>query len=470
MFEFFRTWVLPELLSTGAFVLALVFMAAVLKPRQSPAAATAWLLVIFLLPYLGVPLFLMFGGRKMRNIVKKKHRLYSKRPGVPTASEGGGIERILDTYGVPHRSAGNLVRLAGDGVDAFQDVCRLIDEAEREIHVLSYILGVDDVGREIVARLAKRAGQGIKVRLLLDAMGSWRVKRSFVAPLVEAGGEVAYFMPVIHLPLRGRANLRNHRKILVIDGRVAMLGGMNLATEYMGPTPDPLRWVDLSVVVEGPVVQPIDELFRNDWQFVTGKRIEPIPSRPNEQGSMLSEGGTRTEAQVVASGPDVEGDPLYDSLISAIHNAERRLWIVTPYFVPDDTLARALELSARRGVDVRLIVPERSNHLMADIARESYLKQVQAAGTQVLLYAPVMVHAKVLVIDDSLAVVGSANMDMRSLFLNYEVALYLSTPSMVESTAEWVSSLFPACRTVIPKDGRVRELAEGVVRLLSPLL
>jgi cardiolipin synthase len=174
--------------------------------------------------------------------------------------------------------------------------------------------------------------------------------------------------------------------------------------------------------------------------------------------------------QVVASGPDVAGDPLYEALLALIFSARDRIWIVTPYFVPDEMLSRALSLAARRGVDVRLILPARSNHVTADLARASYVRDLYNAGGRVLFYRPVMLHAKAVVFDDQLAVIGSANMDMRSLFLNYEVALFVSSPTQVAQVADWVGGLMADTTLELPVPGLPRELAENVVRLLSPLL
>jgi cardiolipin synthase len=172
----------------------------------------------------------------------------------------------------------------------------------------------------------------------------------------------------------------------------------------------------------------------------------------------------------VVSGPDVNGDPLYESLLELIFSARTRIWVVTPYFVPDEMLARALNLAARRGVDVRLIVPARSNHLTADLARASYLRDLHNAGGKVLFYAPLMLHAKVVIFDDRVAVIGSANMDMRSLFLNYEVALFIWTPRQVERVATWARGLMTDSHRELPVPSWPLEIAENVVRLLSPLL
>jgi cardiolipin synthase len=461
------SWLISPLGTYFGFGLALVLLAHLLRQQRSPSSTIAWLLVILLLPYVGVPLYLMFGGRKMRRMARRKKQVYragaADHPGQPAE---GAVQRILQSFGVPPATSGNRLRLIASGEEAYRELCQAIDEAQRSIDITTYILGTDEVGRALVERLARRAAEGVDVRLLLDSVGSWRVGRRSLAPLREAGARVAFFMPVIHIPFRGRANLRNHRKLVVFDDRRALIGGMNLSSEYMGPTPDPKRWRDLSLVIFGPVVADLSDLFRSDWEFATGEDLGPAgPAPPATTGP-----GNDCPAQVVASGPDVTGDPLYEALLSALFTAQRRIWVVTPYFVPDEMLARALELAARRGVDVCLILPEHSNHRSADLARVGFLRQVHNAGGRVLLYRPVMLHAKAVIVDGDLAIIGSANMDMRSLFLNYEVALFLHCHTEVAETAARAETLMADCRVGLPPQSWTGELAENVVRLLSPLL
>ncbi|AGA29205.1 cardiolipin synthase [Singulisphaera acidiphila] len=457
-------WLSWQLLTTLGFVLGIMLVAHLLKSQRSTSSTIAWLLVIVLVPYLGVPLYLMIGGRKMRRRAESKEQVYHRRRKLPSETSGGPAERILQSFGIPPATSGNRVELVTSGEEAYRLLLDLIDKAEHSIHITTYILGRGPVGEAIIERLAQRAADGVSVRLLLDDVGSWRVGRKFVSPLTAAGAKVAFFMPMLHLPFRGRTNLRNHRKIVVVDGQHALTGGMNLAEEYMGPTPDPERWRDFSLVSSGPAVLDLADLFRSDWKFATGETIakeEESPYAVESNGSI---------AQVVASGPDVSGDPLYAALVSVAFAAKWRIWVVTPYFIPDETLARALELAARRGVDVRVIVPDQSNHGMADLARVSYLRQIQNAGGQVLLYQPGMVHAKVVLIDHDLAIVGSANMDMRSLFLNYEVAVFLYSQPQVDATAAWIETLMSQSQRGLSERGRFTQLAEDVVRLLSPLL
>ena len=215
-------WIMPEILASLGFLMALVFVAHLLQQKRSTASTISWLLVVLLLPYVGVPLYLMFGGRKMSRMAGRKERMYHASTARELGILEGQTERLLSSYGVPPATPGNTVTLIWNGVEAYRRLMRMIDEARSTIHITTYILGRDDVGRALLARLQKRAEEGVTVRLLLDDGGSWRVGRRFLAPLVEAGARVAFFMPVFHLPFRGRTNLRNHRKLVVVDGRVAI--------------------------------------------------------------------------------------------------------------------------------------------------------------------------------------------------------------------------------------------------------
>ncbi|WP_068418067.1 cardiolipin synthase [Planctomyces sp. SH-PL62] len=468
-------WIVAELTTLLGFGLAIVFVAYLLRQKRSPASTLAWLLVIVLAPYVGVPLYILFGGRKMIRMAARKAPVYVGTAQRSSPSIDSDTERLLRSYGVPEARAGNHVAIMETGEESYARLMELIDEARSTIYITTFILGDDEVGRALISALARKAERGVLVRLLLDDVGSWWLRRKRLAPLTRAGGRVAYFMPMLHLPFRGRANLRNHRKLAVADGRWALAGGMNLTSAYMGPLPDHQRWRDLSIVVEGPAVEDLEWLFRSDWKFATGENVpagrrraamgNPEALRPPVQPSS---GGTTV--QVVASGPDVDGDPLFESLLSLIFFARKRIWIVTPYFVPDDMLVRALVLAVRRGVDVRLIVPWKSNHPIADLAREGYIRELYEAGTEILLYRPTMLHAKAVLFDDRLTIIGSPNMDNRSLFLNYEVALYVFALDRVAEVARWIEQLAAGCTYYEPKRGGTREIAENVLRLFAPLL
>ena len=447
--------VLTDALAVASFVLAGLLIAVIVVQRRPPGTTFAWLLAIVLIPYVGVPLYLIFGGRKLRPVGKRQ--LY---PAVQ-ASAADGIAGMLCRTGAPPPRGGNVVVPWTTGEAAFAGILEALETAKRSIRVSTLILGRDEVGAAILGVLARKAAEGVEVRLLLDWLYKWRASRRRIRALRRAGGRVAWFMPVWHVPLvsRLRTNLRLHRKIVVIDGQVAVVGGMNFAHEYMGPTPSPRRWRDLMAKVVGPAVGDVDAVFRADWQFAA--REELPPAEP------LAVAGDAT-VQVVGSGPDVAEDLVYDAFLSAVFEARKRLWIATPYFVPDEGLARAIVLAARRGVDVRIVVPARSNHLTADLAGASYLRDVARAGGSICCYAPGMMHAKGVLVDDRLAVIGSANVDMRSLFLNYEIALFLWSAPEVAELAAWFEAQWPSCGA-LPPAGRGRFVVESVARLIGPL-
>jgi cardiolipin synthase len=347
-------------------------------------------------------------------------------------------------------------------VEGYAGLKQLIGQAQRTLYVQTFIFSRDEVAQEILARLTDKASQGVQVCLLVDGLGSLKTRRAFFQPLVRAGGAVAVFKPVVHVPFRGMTNLRNHRKIAVADGCLALAGGMNITAEDMYPHMRPNSWQDLSAIVEGPAARDLENTFRADWRFATGQTIGPgSHDPPPALGESI--------VQVVPSGPDVPEDPLYCATITAAYRAQRRLWMVTPYFVPDDALAQALLIACRRGVDVRVIVPEKSNHRFSDLAGASFLRDIEAAGGSVLLYTAGMVHAKVMVADDDLAMVGSANLDMRSLFLNYEVMLLCYRREEVAAVAGWIEGLARGCRAGVGQSGFAREMAEGLIRVVSPL-
>jgi cardiolipin synthase len=301
------------------------------------------------------------------------------------------------------------------------------------------------------------------VRLLLDYVGCLHSLGRRLDEFKSAGGELGLFMPVGRFSLRRRIDLRSHRKIAIADGTRCWTGGMNIATEYMGPSPKRDRWVDLAYSIEGPAVRLLWEVFRRDWEFATDQQLVPL----TEQDFAKGDGSSST--QVVPSGPDIDGDPLYDSILAAIHAAEKRAWVVTPYFVPDEILMNALILAVRRGVDVRLIMPERSNHPLTDLVRGSYLRELQSRGARICLYEAGMMHAKGMLFDD-VALLGSMNLDARSLFLNYEIATYLYDREAVAEVEGWMRSLLARCRSGVRPVGAVRDFFEGVVRMGAPLL
>jgi cardiolipin synthase len=364
------------------------------------------------------------------------------------------------------------MRLLTTGEEAYAALEHQIQTARTHIHIAAFILGRDDTGRRLVKLLARRAQEGVKVRLLLDALGCMFSSGIFVNPLRRAGGHVSRFMPVLPLTSRGSANLRNHRKIAVFDHDTAIVGGHNLAREYMGPTRYAKRFGDFGAVVEGPAAALLNEVFIADWCFAT--RESPDALHAEIELARVQQPRGHTDLQVVASGPDVPGDPLYEGIVSMIQEADKSIWIVTPYFIPDEVLLRSLIVKARSGKDVTLITPRSSNHPIADFARRHYVRELQRAGARVLLWAPGMLHSKAMIVDDNVALLGSPNFDLRSLFVNFEIGVLVHSTEQVAQIKAWATTLAAHCHAPKPerkkKHRLVGNIVEDLSRLLAPLL
>ncbi len=458
-------WLLVHLLPSIGFILALALLSHILREQRSPTSTLAWLMAIIFIPYLGVPLYLIFGGRKMISKAKTKPKLSQDKSKPCCDSYINKAYLFEPGDGIFPPSAHNHITLLPEGEQAFQTILDLIENARHSVYIATFILGKDETGRAIVHALAKKASKGLEICLLLDALGSVRISKKFLLPLLEAGGRVAFFMPMIHLPFRGRANLRNHRKMIICDNQTAIIGGMNLASEYMGSQESISRWQDLSLLVQGPVIDHITDIFKSDWKFASKATLSY-----NSTTRQALKSDSNYVTQLVASGPDVRNDSLRNAILTTIFRANRRIWVVTPYFVPDELLLEALCIAIYRNVDVSIIIPKKSNHRLADLVREGYLARVQEAGAGVWLYEPRMLHAKAILVDDALAILGSANMDMRSILLNYEIALCIYDSDVIRQLETWMLGLKTECsaRKLQPKSSF--GLIESVGRLFAPLL
>lgn len=455
-----------HLLTVLVFLLAVTLLARVSRGYQRPGGALAWLLAIVFVPYLGVPLYLVLSGRKLSRHMERKNALYDTGASCAWGEDvPRDTERILMAAGMPPRRAGNTVALHFSGETAFNRLIELLESAQESIHIMVFILGRDEVGRRIVDVLARKAAEGVQVRLLLDALGCLWTRRGFVQPLRNAGGRVGVFLPVFSLRRRWSANLRNHRKIVVVDGAAAMVGGMNLDGRFMGPHPDPDRFLDTGVFVRGPIVADIEDVFASDWEYATDESIRPQEAPPPRD--LVGD----SVVQAVASGPDVREDVLHDALLTAMMDARERIWLVTPYFVPDEPILKVLALQARAGRDVRIVLPGKSNHRIADFARGPAVRQLVQAGARLYAYKRKMVHAKVLVFDRGLAITGSPNLDMRSMYLNFEIALFHYSDVEISQIVAWVSELAAGAAPMEPsRPGTVREWIEGLSAMAAPLL
>lgn len=472
--EAVSTSLTTHLLTVGGFVLAVFAIARLVSEKRPPSNTLAWILGIVLIPYVGVPLYLMFGGRKLRRLAQRKRPIVPHLPGVPAVDPAISClptAHTLTATGAPAPAGGNTVRLITTGEQAFTELETLINNARHSIHITTFILGRDDTGRRIVNLLAKRAREGVKVRLQLDALGCFFSSRGFVDVIRRAGGEVVRFMPVVPLSSRGSANLRNHRKIAVFDQHTAIVGGHNLAHEYMGAQRLKKRWSDFGAVITGPAAALLNEVFLADWAFASRQSIDTLHAELDPTAVRV-EGDSAV--QVVASGPDVAGDPLYEGIISMIQEAEQSIWIITPYFIPEEVLLRSLIVKARAGKDVTLIIPAKSNHPVTDFARRHYVRQLRKAGARVMLHTGRMMHSKAVIVDERIGLLGSANFDLRSLFVNFEIGVFLYSEADVRAMRVWAGELLRECvepkPEVRPRFRLLGNIAEDLSRLFSPLL
>ena len=450
-------------------LLTLLLIARVLRKQQRPGASIAWILGILLLPYVGIPAYILFGGRKIRGLKNKKQNLYPGLAETPVRllDFDNPAEDVLTSQSVHPPSGQNEVEFISDGQEAYHRFIDMMEGAQHSIYIATYILARDDVARTFVELLARKAGEGLDVRLLLDGYGSLGARGRFVQSIRDAGGKVETFMPLMPFRRNWSLNLRNHRKIFIVDCSMAAIGGMNIGTEYMGPEPNPKRWLDTATFVRGPSVLDLLEVFSTDWNFASADPFEfdracpGTPTEPPASGVL----------QVAASGPDVDGDPVYEAILTSIYAVRKRVWLVTPYFVPGEELFRALLLQARMGRDVRLILPARSNHWLADLARGHYLRELQRAGGKVHLCRHRMIHAKNIVFDEDTAVIGTLNIDMRSLYLNFEVAVFVYSSPDVRNVAEWMEALTDTAELLGDRRPTwIQQIAEQLSFLVSPLL
>ncbi|HXZ93431.1 MAG TPA: phospholipase D-like domain-containing protein [Burkholderiales bacterium] len=432
-----------------------------LQQRRRPSAAIAWVIGLIVLPYLALPLYLLFGNRKLVD---------SRQPGAPRPralplAEGAAgpeaqLRELAAAMALPAAAPYSNLNVHADGAEALQALYALIDGATRTLDVCTFVFGKDDVGAEIARRLAQRARDGLRVRLLVDGIGAYLPGFPNFRRLTDAGVETALFVPPLRSSLRGRTNLRNHRKMAIADGEWLWCGGRNLAGEYFRDEGAHSPWIDLSFDLRGPLALQAQRRFAQDWAFASG-------GQHAAQDEASTGGAGAPLGQLIASGPDQADDTVYTLLVAGFFAARRRILAVTPYFVPNETFSMALSLAARRGVAVDLVMPAKSNHLLADMARHRALRDVATAGARVW-FLPRMIHAKGVVIDDHLALVGSANLDERSLFLNYELMVAFYAPHDIGRFARWIEQQRDAAAAYEPRaPGLARDVAEGLLLWLA---
>jgi cardiolipin synthase len=365
-------------------------------------------------------------------------------------------------------TGGNEVTLYHETEKAFAHLLDAIKDARHHVHVEFFIIRPDETGNQFLDLLVEKARQGVQVRLLYDSLGSWGLARRFLHKLQEAGGKYSSFLPLAPLRRKFQVNMRNHRKIVVVDGRIAFTGGMNIANEYLGKNPRFGYWRDGFLRLEGPATADFQRIFVEDWDFAAAESIEgkdffPPPAPVGDE-----------VVQVIQSGPDQEVNSMRELIFAAITTARERLWISTPYVVPDTGIFDALRMAARAGVDVRILWLLRPDHYLPFFAARYYMPDLLDVGVKVYQYAKGMMHAKMMMVDGKWGWMGSTNLDYRSLRLNFEANCIFHTPALV---AEMERAFQNDLKNAICMDGKayagrpfVGRMIENGCRLLSPML
>ena len=465
-------------------VIALTVIHVVMDNRQ-PAKTMAWALVIFFLPLVGIVLYIFFGinHRRERLVSQRSLDQLSKRSMLGFVEQqdlhvADSHKQLVDLFinqnlSLPFKVA--AIDIMTDGYSFFPELLADIGRAKHHIHIAMYIFEEDALGNLLADTLIDKVHQGVKVRIIYDDVGCWRVPHRFFERMREGGIDVQPFLPVHFPTFTSKVNYRNHRKIIVIDGQVGYIGGMNIALRYVKGTGDQ-PWRDTMLRLQGPIVYSLQRAFLVDWYFVDRTLITNRDYYPSSiQHSTQHTPHTMPVGQVVTSSATARYPEIMQGFVRAITAARRYIYLETPYFIPNEPVLFALKTATMAGVDVRILCPHHSDARFAEWASRSYLREIHEAGAKVFLYKAGFMHSKLMVIDDALVTCGSTNTDFRSFENNFEANVFIydqgtalrlkkvflddqSLSVTLESVASWMSPTF------------FSRLWESVTRMISPLL
>lgn len=471
------------LFSLSVFLIAFL----IVLENRNPSRTVAWLIILNFLPIVGFIFYVLIG----RNVRKRKlfrHKFISNANVLKKLETGPQpLLKESDFWMYPHlaskRRLLNLMttvsqspftvhnnsRILTNGDETFRQMIADMSKAKDHIHFQFYIIRHDATGQQFKQVLMDKARQGVTVRVIYDGVGSVRLDRKYIAELREAGVEVAPFFPVILPFLNNKLNYRNHRKIVVVDGKIGFVGGLNIGDEYLGKDTRFGFWRDSHVRLEGEAVYLLQNIFLKDWFFVTEKNVDSdryFPPLDHIEGEEI--------IQIAASGPDSDWELIWQMYFSIIATAQEKIYITSPYFVPDDSITMALKTAALSGLDVRILLPSRPDHYTVFWASRSYFQELLEAGVRFYLYKPGFVHAKILLVDGLVASIGTANMDIRSFQHNFEVnAILYNSSSVAKLETDFLDDLADSKELTLydyQKRPWHHRVLESIARLLSPLL
>lgn len=460
-------------LSSIYTLLVIIAILHILYQRRSPQNLMAWLLTILLLPFIGLLFYAILGSRKIFTKSKKPIiNLHSITEESSNSELGKSINNILNANGLPGASQHNSVEAFINPVDAYNAFINEIENAKTAIHIQTYIFELDHTGLAILNALIKKAKEGVEVCLLMDAIGSFSLYRNTkpLQSLVDAGGQFAFFQPIFKSAINSQINLRNHRKIYLFDSQILLTGGMNISKDYLISYEDNQsdhEWKDLLLKIKGPAAFHHQDVFNEDWTYSTNQNLNKIAQHPNNNPSNAQ---ANASIQVIPSGPDIEKDVLFEAMLQSIYAAKSSIDIVSPYFIPDNSLMNAFLVAIKRGVKVNLITPQKSDHLIFDLGRSSYMRELHENGGKIYLDQSVMLHAKLMVIDNECAIIGSANLDYRSMFINHEIVNFIYSEQIISEMKDWIKTLTNDAKLYQSSTKKRHRLLENLTRIFAPIL
>ncbi|MEA3444518.1 MAG: cardiolipin synthase [Bacteroidota bacterium] len=458
----------------------------ILFENRNPIKTIAWIIVLILLPIVGIILYFYFG----RNY--RKEKIFTKKEIADTESSrkliapfGIDIEevqkicskkvisklklmKLLLKNSRAQLTIANRVKVLNSGKETFDSIIEELHSAKNHIHLEYYIIEDDEIGNNIKNILIDKAGQGVKIRLIYDDVGSWSLSDGFVDDLRNAGVEVYSFMSVKTYRFANKINYRNHRKILIVDGKIGFMGGVNIADRYLKGHDGKGFWRDTHLRIEGDAVKNMQIIFLMDWYFMSSKIIDNINCFPPHQVD------EKHLLQITTSGPDSDWANIMQTFFSAIATAVDYVYISTPYFLPNESILTAIRTASLSGVDVKIILPKKNDSFLTNYSSRSYIENLLEAGVGIYFYKKGFTHSKLLMVDDVFATVGSTNMDIRSFDQNFEVnALIYDEEITSEIKKAFIEDLGYSEKVELEtyKNRKlVQKFFESIARLFSPLL
>ncbi|MBE9914310.1 cardiolipin synthase [Paenibacillus donghaensis] len=457
--------------------------------NRSPQSTLAWFLILAFLPAIGVLLYLLFGRSRWRR-KKHLHRAEEQRklfreilagrrlnlaPSSLLSEKSDYLTRIIQRFGGGPAATDTKTELLTNGDETFSEILQAIENATHHIHIQYYIYRSDQIGTAIRDALIQKAESGVIVRFLFDGLGSNKLRKRFLQPMKDAGIEVVEFDPIFSPWLLETVNYRNHRKIVIVDGVIGFTGGLNVGDEYLGRSKKFPVWRDSHLKIEGKALYKLQAIFLEDWLYATsGNSNYSWDAYMNR--SYFPDHGVQTEGavQIVASGPSSDDTSIRNALLAIMTSAKKSIWIATPYFIPDQETLTLLRLSAAAGIDVRILYPGKSDSVISDQASQSYFTPLLKTGASIYHYKDGFMHAKIVLVDDEIATIGTANMDIRSFELNYELAAVLyESETVLDIKRDFEQDFNDSVRITwdsFQKRSILKRILESLMRLISPLL